>query len=127
MDNNKRIAIKNAVYEKYNGQCAYCGHYLEDSFHVDHFIPKRRYKRDDCLPFHRNFKKEAGGDNFENLMPSCPSCNSCKSDLSIEEFRDRIYDRVNRVKLYSEFNIAHRYGLIIESNIRIVFHYENFI
>jgi hypothetical protein len=60
-------------------------------------------------------------------MPSCISCNSSKSDLSIEEFRDRIYNRLVRLNNNSsEYIIAKRFGLVIEVENEIIFHFENY-
>lgn len=44
-----------------------------NDFHMDHFFPK-----------------EKGGQRKKNLVPSCQDCNLSKSNLSIEEFRDKI-------------------------------------
>lgn len=62
------------VFDITNGRCFYCGCELDiDNFHIDHFIAK-----------------SDGGKGKENLVPSCPECNICKSDLTIEEFREKI-------------------------------------
>lgn len=114
--------VRQSVYDKYSGCCAYCGCDLLGKFQVDHFIPKRRYKYKDW-----NFNKclEIGKDIIENYMPCCCSCNSSKSDLSLEQFRDRIYDRVDRLNKYSsEYNIAKRFGLVQEIKSEVIFHFE---
>ena len=106
------------VFNKFNGRCAYCGSNLNlEYFHVDHVIPKRRYKYPhDC---------ETGSDSVENLFPSCSSCNSCKSDLSIEGFRYRIMDRLERLNEYSsEYRIAKRFGLVTEFPDDVIFYFE---
>lgn len=109
------------VFNKFNGRCAYCGDSLNiDCFHTDHIIPKRRYK-------YPNDGYEIGSDSVENLFPSCSSCNSCKSDLSIEGFRYRIMDRLERLNEYSsEYRIAKRFGLITEFPDDVVFYFEKF-
>lgn len=62
------------VFKMLNGKCFYCGCKLDfDNFHLDHFIPK-----------------SSNGSRENNLVPSCPECNLCKSNLSLEEFRDKL-------------------------------------
>lgn len=39
-------AIRQRVYEKYNGRCAYCGRKIEyKDMQVDHFVAKKRLER----------------------------------------------------------------------------------
>jgi len=126
---NKTQEFRNSVLDKYDKRCAYCGTDLHGTFHLDHFIPKRRYTKThyELVEMGLIDKKERGKDIFENYMPCCQSCNSSKSDLSIEEFRDRIYDRIVRLNKNSgEYNIAKRFGLIIEVNKPIIFHFEKY-
>ena len=62
------------IYKLLDGKCFYCGCKLDfDNFHLDHFIPKA-----------------SNGSRENNLVPSCPECNLCKSNLSLEEFRDKL-------------------------------------
>ena len=65
------------IYNKFDGRCAYCGYKIRyDEMVVDHIIPIAK-----------------GGDSkIDNLFPSCRECNTCKFDLSLEEFREKIYD-----------------------------------
>lgn len=66
--------VRRRIFNKTGGRCFYCGGLLGfDSFHVDHFIPKKL--------------RGKGGDN---LVPSCPDCNIMKCDKTIEEFRASI-------------------------------------
>ena len=117
---------RQSLFHKYGGKCSYCGCDLtENNFQIDHYIPKRRGSNDF---YHSNYKKEKGSDNIENLYPCCGSCNASKSDLDLEDFRERIYDRINRLNKYStEYNIAKRYGLIQEIKKPIVFHFEIYL
>ena len=74
--------IRELVYKKFNGHCAYCGKKIEfKNMQVDHLIPKAtREKRDieeiEC---------------FENYMPSCRRCNHYKRANSLEGFRSRYH------------------------------------
>ena len=66
----------------YDYRCAYCGCTLDDyNGTIDHVKPKAK-----------------GGSNYRyNLMPACPKCNSSKRDLSVDEFREDILNRINSV------------------------------
>ncbi len=64
--------IRQDVFAKYGGRCAYCGiEITEKSMQVDHIHPKI-------------FK---GSDDIENLNPACKECNNYKSAAGIELFR----------------------------------------
>lgn len=52
------------IFRKQRGYCLYCGTELDDSFHIDHFIPLSR----------------AGWNSPDNLALACHSCNSSKND-----------------------------------------------
>lgn len=59
------------VFNKTDGRCAYCGKVLSDDATIDHIIPRSK----------------GGGNNLDNLLPSCRSCNTSKGVKSLEEFR----------------------------------------
>lgn len=64
--------IREAVYNKYNGRCAYCGREIAyEDMQVDHLISK----------------VIGGADDLSNYMPSCRTCNHYKRDNSLEYFR----------------------------------------
>jgi len=117
---------RQSLFDKYGGKCSYCGCDLTDSnFQVDHYIPKRRGA---TSVHHSNYNKVKGSDSIENLYPCCGSCNASKSDLDLEDFRGRVYDRVLRLNQYStEYNIAKRFGLVQEIDKPVIFHFETFI
>jgi 5-methylcytosine-specific restriction endonuclease McrA len=59
-------AMRQQVYEKYGGHCAYCGRQIEyKEMQVDHIEPQRLF-----------WAYEKGyADRIENLNPSCRRCN----------------------------------------------------
>ena len=64
--------IRQIVYNKCNGHCAYCGCIVTSSdMTVDHVIPQA------C----------GGTDNIANLLPSCRSCNNDKGRHSLDTYR----------------------------------------
>lgn len=113
--------LREQVFNKYSGRCAYCGCCIKESFQVDHLIPKRRGANS---IYHSNYGKPKGGDDITNLMPACASCNACKSDLDLEDFRERVEQRIKMLRNFSEYRIAVRFGLIKEELSSVIFHFE---
>lgn len=77
------------IYDMTGGRCFYCGCELDpEDFHIDHFKAK-----------------EKGGKDSGNRVPSCQDCNLCKSNLDIEEFRDKIAGFMNdyHVRMISKY------------------------
>lgn len=66
---------RSMAFLKTKGRCAYCGCKLDKSkYHVDHLVPLAAN----------------GKTNKDNLFAACPDCNLCKSNLTIDEFRQKI-------------------------------------
>lgn len=64
---------RSIVWAKNDGLCWYCGDCIADGwFHVDHKVPR-------C---------KGGGDDIDNLLPSCPTCNMEKGAKDYEEYRE---------------------------------------
>lgn len=110
------------VYEKFNHRCAYCGCGIDYyDFHIDHVNPKRRYKNKD----HYLSDIPKGSDEESNLFPACASCNCCKTDRDLESFRNQILTRVHRLnESFGEYQIAKRFGLVLELEQKVVFYFE---
>lgn len=63
---------RQAVAEKCNWHCAYCGMKLsQETFVIDHVVAK----------------SDNGTNNIDNLLPACRSCNSTKGVKTLEQFR----------------------------------------
>lgn len=108
--------IRQAVYDKFDGHCAYCGCKLEfKDLRVDHINPV--------------YKSEINGDiaddSIDNYNPSCRSCNFYKSTFGIEQFRENVQNKLIK-KLHRDFNykMLVKYGLIKEDFKPIEFYFE---
>ncbi len=115
MANAKRKVIskelREAVYRKYNGHCAYCGEKITyREMQVDHFAPVYLF-----------------GDNISisNLMPACRMCNFRKGTLTVTKFREELEKTVERLRRDSfMFRMAEKYGIINVHYAPVVFYYE---
>lgn len=111
--------VREAVYNKYDGHCAYCGKELEPKgWQLDHLIPVQRER----------FKKysEEQIECFENYMPSCRRCNHYKRSHSLESFR-RCIEEIPK-KLYRDsyiYKVGLDYEIVkAEENPNVVFYFE---
>lgn len=108
---------RKAVYEKYNGHCAYCGREIGiKDMQVDHLVPQIMYDR-----------RKAQGDRNEidNLMPSCRVCNHYKRAESLEIFRKWI--RTIPCKLAEReyiYKVGMAYGFYDDSPRDVIFYFE---
>ena len=104
--------IRQQVYEKYNGHCAYCGCELEyKDMQVDHI---------DSLYWHN------GEDNIDNYNPSCRMCNFYKSTYTIEKFRENLQTLYKRLEKNFIYRLAKKYGIVTEKTGKIEFYFEKF-
>jgi predicted restriction endonuclease len=113
--------IRQTVYEKYDGHCAYCGCYLNfKDMQVDHLVSQFHFKFNMAEKY---TDKELN--DIENLMPSCRVCNKWKSCHSVEQFRFEIEEQLARLNEYSSnFRLAKKYGLVEEKQQSILFYFE---
>jgi uncharacterized protein (TIGR02646 family) len=103
-----------AVYEKYDGHCAYCGREIRyEDMQVDHFKPQRAWNAQDC-----------GTDDIENLMPSCRMCNHYKRAHSLDVFRQYIASIPAKLRKNYIYKIGVIYGNVLENPKEIKFYFE---
>jgi len=67
----RRGKMRDLIYQKYGGRCAYTGSPLKSDWQVDHVVPKRL----------------GGTDDIDNLMPAQRIINHYKRALSLDDFR----------------------------------------
>jgi 5-methylcytosine-specific restriction endonuclease McrA len=103
---------RDAVYNKSNGQCWYCGKHLVKDYpdswtsselatilSVDHVIPRGT---------------PGGTNHIDNLVPACRSCNSRKNKKSIEEFREHITRVLYGLPRFSQEQIDYLQSLRVQ-------------
>lgn len=117
--------VRQQVYEKYDGHCAYCGCELEyKDMQVDHMDPC--YLNDPENWFiHKEKKSSEELNQLDNLMPSCRMCNFYKSGGTVERFRQRLQETLlpNTVRPF-QFRLAQKYGLVEVHEKPIRFYFE---
>lgn len=110
--------IREAVYNKYNGHCAYCGKELTPKgWQLDHLIPYQRER----------WKKysEEEIECFENYMPACRRCNHYKRAHSLEVFRRYIKEIPEKLKETNYiYKVGLDYGIIEEHPWNGLFYFE---
>lgn len=112
---------RKAVYDKYDGRCAYCGQEIEfKAMQVDHMIPQHSceghlFTAERFMSIHAD----------SNYMPSCRSCNNYKSGNPLEAFRTSIQNQIDVMRRdRPTFRLAERYGLIECKPKPIIFYFE---
>lgn len=112
----RNVKERMAVYQKYEGHCAYCGRAIEyKDMQVDHKIAQknkgRRYTEEQI-------------ECFENYMPACRSCNHYKRAHSLETFRRYIKEIPKKLKQNYIYKVGLNYGNVIENEKPIKFYFE---
>jgi uncharacterized protein (TIGR02646 family) len=106
--------IREVVYRKYDGHCAYCGKQIAfKDMQVDHFKPLKAWEQND----------EKAND-VSNLMPACRMCNHYKRANSLEVFRKYIYEIPSKLRNDYIYKIGVAYGNVIENEKPIEFLFE---
>lgn len=109
---NKKI--REAVYQKYGGRCAYCGRAIAyKDMQVDHFRPLRVWNEAD-----------GAADDISNLMPACRMCNHYKRANSLEVFRRYIAEIPRKLRGNYIYKIGAAYGNVVENEKPIAFFFE---
>ena len=104
--------IREEVYQKYNGHCAYCGCPISiKEMQVDHL---------------ESVYAHNGENEMDNYMPSCRQCNLYKSTFDLETFRKRLKEVMfENLRSTFQYCMALKYGFIEEKeNQKIKFYFE---
>ena len=110
--------MREAVYNKYDGHCAYCGKEITyKEMQVDHLIPVQRER------FGRYTEEQI--ECFENYMPSCRRCNHAKRSYSLENFRKFVEEIPKKLKERNYiYKVGLDYNLIESKEHKIRFYFE---
>lgn len=108
---------RQAVYDKYDGHCAYCGKEIAyKDMQVDHLVAKRNWNCD--IP---NEEIEC----FENYMPACRRCNHYKRAHTLEDFREMIATIPDKLfKNNYIFKVGVDYGFFVPDTRKVAFYFE---
>jgi len=109
--------VREKVYNKTGGKCAYCGCDLPNRWQVDHVVPVERHSM-------TGEYLGDGTDSIDNLLPSCQSCNIIKSKQPLESFRDELENMYNSVYRSGVFKVAERYRIVERHRINVQFYFE---
>lgn len=108
--------LREAVWMKYDGHCAYCGCEITVSgMQVDHVKAKYLSQLDG----------EDTDNSIENLMPACRQCNFYKATYSIEDFRNRLKETLlpNLMSTF-QYRLAEKIGMVETKEWDGKFHFE---
>lgn len=112
---------------KFDSRCAYCGEPLPKNWHADHLEPVQRvdkYVRGIGL-VRTNELEYPQRDTIENMMPACPPCNIDKHVMRLEDWRIKLQGACGVLSRNNPtYRHAVRFGLLAETQIKIVFHFE---
>jgi hypothetical protein len=110
--------VREAVYYKYDGCCAYCGKALQPKdFQVDHLIPVQRER------FGKYTEEQL--ERFENYMPACRRCNHYKRAHSLEVFRKMIEEiPAKLIRDNYIYRVGLDYGLLEPHEHKVEFYFE---
>jgi hypothetical protein len=76
----KRRGVRlQAIYDKMDGHCAYCG---------DRISPLGRWQVDHMIPL-----QQGGTDDISNLVPACGGCNRAKGNRTVDEYREMLREK----------------------------------
>ena len=108
--------IRQQVYEKCNGHCAYCGCELEyKDMQVDHIESV----------YLAELRNNEVDDTLSNYMPSCRMCNYYKNTSTIEQFRNKLTGMLmENVRRPFDYRLVLKYGLVKEDIKPVVFYFE---
>ena len=102
--------IRQAVYDKCGGRCAYCGREIAyKDMQVDHIHPQYL----------------GGSDEMGNLNPACRMCNRRKGTFTLDKFRDQLQRQADGVMKTFQGRMSLAYGLIERVNKPVIFYFEN--
>jgi uncharacterized protein (TIGR02646 family) len=105
----KKALIREKIFAKFDGHCAYCGCKIEiETFEIDHKTPKSK----------------GGKNNLINLFPSCGLCNTFKYNRDIREFKKYLISIPSTIKNRPIFNLMLELNILQINKIKNMFYFE---
>ena len=99
-------SVRERVYKKYDGHCAYCGRAIEyKGMQVDHYYPQckaRFYARRSKIDVHAE----------TNLMPTCRRCNHYKRARTPKQFKELMQTLHERLEAIYILKVAVDFGMV---------------
>ena len=107
--------VRQKVYDKYDGHCAYCGCELDmKSMQVDHV---------DAV-YRAEYEGREIDNSIDNLMPACRQCNFYKGTSTIDEFRRKILHLERTILAGFSVRLAQKYGIVQVKEWDMKFYFE---
>lgn len=123
--------LRQQVYDKYNGHCAYCGKEITlKEMQVDHATAyaESLYGSQEDRDKVGQMITDGSINSIDNLMPSCRSCNFYKGGCNIEVFRKSIKNTLEHTCRSSfQVRLAMQYGIMTYKEWDGKFYFENLI
>lgn len=109
--------LRQNVYDKYGGRCAYCGCELDfENMEIDHIYSFSQGKKHNTTYINHP----------SNLLPSCTLCNNNKGNLSLEDFRHKIVETFMRISTSPKYQFCKKYGFFTDSLWDGKFYFEKY-
>lgn len=115
--------VRQIVYDKCGGHCAYCGVEITiKQMQIDHIEPFwHTLSEQDAM----RSKIKKGSHEIDNLNPTCARCNKWKSSLRLEQFRKIIETSLDRMERDTpNYRLARDYNLLTVTKKPVVFYFE---
>lgn len=96
--------IRQQVYNKFYGKCAYCGCELEyKDMQVDHLESV----------YSASVQQKEVDDTLDNYMPSCRACNFYKGTMTLKQFRSHLLNTLqDTCRAPFQVKLAMKYGML---------------
>lgn len=96
--------VRQQVYNKYYGHCAYCGCTLDiKDMQVDHLESV----------YSASMQQKEVNDTLDNYMPSCRACNFYKGTMTLKQFRSHLLNTLqDTCRASFQVKLAMKYGML---------------
>lgn len=114
----KSKSVREKIYNKFEGRCAYCGKAMEyKQMQVDHYYPQ-------CKA--RFYLKRFGIDvhSEDNLMPACRRCNHYKRAATPKQFKTLMKTLHERLEAIYILKVAVDFGMATIQPFDGLFYFE---